>query len=145
MPTHSNILEDDDRIAALVRSAKRVAVLGIRSEAHADRPAFYVAKYIQDRGAEIVPVPVYEADVPTILGEKVVRRLSDVEGPVDIVDVFRRPGDIPPHVADLKALKPRAVWFQLGIVNDEAARELAEAGILVVQDRCLKVEWGRFR
>ena len=60
MPTHPNILEDDTRIGELVRSTKRVAVLGIRSEAYADRPAFYVAKYIQDRGAEVVPVPVHE-------------------------------------------------------------------------------------
>lgn len=145
MPTHPNILEDEDRIAELVRSARRVAVLGIRSEAHADRPAFYVAKYIHDRGAEVIPVPVYEPNVSTILGAEVVRSLKDVKGPVDIVDVFRKPADIPGHVADLKALKPRAVWFQLGIVNDEAARELAEAGILVVQDHCLKVEWGRHR
>jgi predicted CoA-binding protein len=128
-----------------VRSAKRVAVLGIRSEAHADRPAHYVAKFIHDRGAEIVPVPVYEPEVERILGENVVRRLGEIEGAVDIVDVFRKASDIPAHVADLKALKPRAVWFQLGIANDAAARELAEAGILVVQDRCLKVEWGRFR
>ena len=145
MMTHPNILEDDARIGELVRSAKRVAVLGIRSEAHSDRPAFYVAKYIHDRGAEVIPVPVHEPDATTILGAPVVRRLGEVKGAVDIVDVFRRPGDIPPHVADLKALKPRAVWFQLGIVNDEAARELAEAGILVVQDRCLKVEWSRHR
>jgi predicted CoA-binding protein len=52
---------------------------------------------------------------------------------------------LPAHVAEIKALKPRAAWFQLGIVNEEAARELAEAGILVVQDHCLKVEWGRHR
>jgi hypothetical protein len=145
MATHPNIIDDDDRIAELVRSAKRVAVLGIRSEAHSDRPAFYVAKYIHDRGAEVIPVPVYEPDADTILGAKVVRRLGDIEGPVDIVDVFRKPADIPAHVAELKALKPRAVWFQAGIVHDEAARELADAGILVVQDHCLKVEWGRFR
>jgi predicted CoA-binding protein len=73
----------------------------------------------------------------------VYRKLADVPGPVDIVDVFRRPSDIPPHVEDLKKLKPRAVWFQLGIRNDEAALALAEAGILVIQDRCLMVDWKR--
>lgn len=145
MATHPNIVEDEARIGELVRSAKRVAVLGIRSEAYADRPAHYVAKYIHDRGAEVIPVPVYEPKVEKILGAKVVRRLGEIPGAVDIVDVFRKSGDIPAHVADIKALKPRAVWFQLGIVNDEAARELAEAGILVVQDHCLKVEWGRHR
>jgi predicted CoA-binding protein len=145
MARHPNILEDDARIGELVRSSKRVAVLGIRSEKYADRAAHYVAKYVHDRGAEVIPVPVYEPDAKEILGAKVVRHLSEIEGPVDIVDVFRKSSDIPAHVAEIKALKPRAAWFQLGIVNDEAARELAEAGILVVQDHCLKVEWGRHR
>ncbi len=140
-----NLVEDPGRIAEIVRAAKRIAVLGIRSEAHADRPAFYVAEYLAARGAEIVPVPVYEPAVTEILGQKVYRKLVDIPGPVDVVDVFRRPHDIPAHLPDLLALSPRVVWFQAGIRNDEAARVLADAGILVVQDHCLKVEWGRSR
>ena len=145
MSTHPHILTDEARIGDLVRSAKRVAVLGIKTEAQADQPAFYVAKYVQDHGAEVIPVPVYYPDAREILGQKVYRRVADVPGPIDIVDVFRRPADIPAHLEDLKAAKPRAVWFQAGIRNDEAARQLAEAGILVVQDHCLKVEWARHR
>ena len=141
MVSHPNILEDERRVGDLVRSARRIAVLGIKTEAQADQAAFYVPAYLQSAGAEIVPVPVYYPEVKEILGQRVYRNVAEVPGPIDIVDVFRRPSDIPPHVADLKNAKPRAVWFQLGIRNDEAARELAEAGILVVQDLCLKVEW----
>ncbi|HVP69500.1 MAG TPA: CoA-binding protein [Anaeromyxobacteraceae bacterium] len=138
-----NLLEDDDRIAALLRSSKRIAVLGIRTEEAADRPAFYVPKYLAEHGAEVVPVPVHHPEATRILGAKVYRQVADVPGPVDIVDVFRRPRDIPAHVADILAKRPRAVWFQLGIRNDAAAEELARAGILVVQDRCLMVDWRR--
>jgi predicted CoA-binding protein len=145
MPSPQNLVEDADRIEEIVRSAERIAVLGIRSEAYSDRPAFFVAEYLQEHGAQIIPVPVYEPDVTQILGQKVYRKLTDVPRPVDIVDVFRRPKDIPPHVGDLLALRPRVVWFQLGIRHDDAARALADAGILVVQDHCLKVEWRRYR
>ena len=145
MDARANLIEDPARIADLVRSARRVAVLGIKTERQADRAAYYVPAYLAAAGAEIVPVPVYYPEVQEILGAKVYRNLADVPGPVDIVDVFRRPADIPQHVADLKRLGPRAVWFQTGIRNDEAAQELAEAGIQVVQDRCLMVEWRRHR
>jgi predicted CoA-binding protein len=140
-----NLIEDDARIGEIVRAAKRVAVLGIKTEGQADQAAFYVAQFIQARGAKVVPVPVYYPDASTILGEPVHRKLAEVPGPIDILDVFRRPADITAHVADMKALRPRCVWFQLGIRTDEAARELAAAGIAVVQDRCLKVEWARHR
>ncbi len=141
MDVHQNLVEDEARIGELVRSARRIAVLGIKTEQQAGQAAFYVPAALAADGADIVPVPVYYPDVDRILGQKVYRRLADVPGPVDIVDVFRRPADIPQHVPDIVQLKPRAVWFQLGIRNDEAALELALAGILVVQDRCLMVEW----
>jgi len=140
-----NLLESDAAIGELVRSAKRVAVLGVKTEAQVDQAAFYVAKYVADHGAEVIPVPVYYPDVTEILGRKVYRQVSDVPGTVDIVDVFRRPTDIPAHLPDLLAKKPGAVWFQLGIRNDAAAEELARAGIQVVQDRCLLVEWRSHR
>jgi predicted CoA-binding protein len=140
-----NLLESDAAIGELVRSARRVAVLGVKTEAQVDQAAFYVAKYVADHGAEVIPVPVYYPDVTEILGRKVYRKVSDVPGTVDIVDVFRRPTDIPAHLSDLLAKKPGAVWFQLGIRNDAAAEELARAGIQVVQDRCLLVEWRSHR
>lgn len=94
-------------------------------------------------GYEIIPVPTYFPDVTEIMGKRVYRTLAEIGRPIDMVNVFRRPGDIPPHVDDILAAKPKYVWFQLGIRNDEAAQKLAEAGIKVVQDRCLMVEQGR--
>jgi predicted CoA-binding protein len=86
---------------------------------------------------------VYHPDATSILGRPVYRTLSDVPGTIDLVDVFRRPSDIPPHVPDILAARPRAVWFQSGIRHDEVALELTHNGITVVQDRCLLVEHRR--
>ncbi len=136
------ILDDDTKIRDLLRSTRRIAVLGIKT-ADSGQPAYYVPAYAQRAGYEVIPVPVYYPDVTEILGRKVYRKVADVPGEVDLVDVFRKPSDIPPHLDDLLAKKPRAVWFQLGIRNAAAAEVLARAGIQVVQDRCLKVEWAR--
>ncbi len=138
-----NLIDDDDGIRRLLADAKRVAVLGIKTEAQADQAAFYVPRFLADVGVEVVPVPVYYPEAKTILGQPVYRKLSDVPGGVDLVDVFRRPADVPGHVEDLLAKRPRAVWLQLGIRNDQAAEALARQGIRVVQDRCLMVEWRR--
>jgi predicted CoA-binding protein len=81
--------------------------------------------------------------VTEILGRPVYRTLAAVPGPIDMVNVFRRPPDIPPHVPDILAAKPQVVWLQLGIAHQEAAETLARAGIRVVQDRCLMVEHRR--
>jgi predicted CoA-binding protein len=137
------LVEDDAGVRALLARVRRVAVLGIRSEARAERPAHYVAAALARAGVEIVPVPVYEPQVTTILGRPVYRRLTDVPGPIDLVDVFRRAPDVPAHLPDLLAARPAAVWLQSGIRNDAAAEVLARAGIAVVQDRCLMVEWAR--
>jgi predicted CoA-binding protein len=137
-----NLIEDDGaRIDELLRSARRVAVLGIKTESQRSQPAFYVAASLQQMGLTIVPVPVYFPDAVEILGEKVYRKLAEVPGPVDIVDVFRRSGDVAAHLPDLLAKKPRAVWLQSGIRDDHTAEALAQAGILVVQDRCLMVDY----
>lgn len=138
-----NLVEDEAGIRAMVQDTRRVAVLGIKTEAQAGQAAFYVPEYLAQAGVEVVPVPVYFPEVTEILGRKVYRRLQDIPGEVDMVDVFRRPADIDQHVEDILAKRPRYVWFQSGIVNDAAARRLAEAGIKVVQDRCLMVEHRR--
>lgn len=142
-PWRENLVETDEAIRALLATTRRVAVLGIKTEEQATAPAYTVPAYLASAGVEILPVPVYYPDARTILGRPVFRRVADVPGPVDIVDVFRRPADVPPHVPDIVAKRPRAVWMQLGIRNDAAAEALAREGILVVQDRCLKVEWAR--
>jgi hypothetical protein len=130
-------------IARVVRECKRIAVLGIKTEAQRDQPAFYVPEYMTRAGYDIVPVPVYYPDVTEILGQPVYRTVSAVPGPVDMVNVFRRSKDIPPHVDDILAARPRVVWLQLGIRHDQAAETFARAGIQVVQDRCLLVEHRR--
>lgn len=142
--SHPNILEDEASIAQLVRSLRRVAVLGIKTGEQADQPAYYVPHYLQEAGIEVVPVPVYYPDATEILGQRVYRRLMDVPGELDLVDVFRRSQDVPPHLSDLLGKKPRAVWLQLGIRHDATAQALAEAGIQVVQNRCLMVDHRRY-
>lgn len=139
----TNLITDSKGILDVIRETKTIAVLGIKPESHADQAAFYVPAHMAAAGYEVVPVPVYYPDITEILGKRVFRKLSDINAPIDMVNVFRRPSDIPPHVNDIIAARPKSVWFQLGIRNDAAAQELAEAGIKVVQDRCLMVEEGR--
>lgn len=139
-----NIVESDDAAREILRETRRVAVLGIKPESRAARAAHYVPRYLQDVGYEVVPVPVYYPDVTEILGEPVYRTVAAIPGAVDMVDVFRRPKDIPPHVEDLIAKRPTVVWFQMGIRNDEAAEQLARAGIRVVQNRCTMADHRRF-
>ena len=140
---HDNLIETQDGIATLLKNVRRIAVLGVKTEAQADQAAFYVAKYLVSAGLDMIPVPVYFPEVASILDRPVYRKLADIPGPVDLVDVFRRPQDIDAHLDDILAKKPAAVWFQLGIRNDAAAEKLARAGIQVVQDRCLMVEHRR--
>lgn len=140
----NNIIEDVEGIRQILLSTKRVAVLGIRSEKDCSRPAFYVPQYLVSAGLEVIPVPVHDLKVNAILGQPVFRRLADIPGELDLVDVFRRSQDIPAHLVDLLAKKPTAVWFQSGIRNDEIAERLAQAGIKVVQDRCLMVDHRRY-
>jgi predicted CoA-binding protein len=135
MSWQDNLLAATEQIRDLIKSTKRIAVLGIKTDAQADQPSVYVPQYMQRAGFDIVPVPVYYPDVTTILGEKVYRKLIDIPGAVDMVDVFRRPNDITGHIDDILAKQPTSVWFQSGIRNDHAAEIFAKAGIKVVQDR----------
>ena len=144
MDWRDKLLDTPEQIDALLAATRRVAVLGIKTEAQADQPAFYVPRYLADAGLDVVPVPVYFPEVTRILDRAVYRTLAEVPPPIDLVDVFRRPQDLPAHLDDILAAKPAAVWLQSGIRNDAFAGELARAGIAVVQDRCLMVEHRRF-
>lgn len=137
----ARLIEDSEGIRRILAETKRIAVLGIKIDE--SQPAYYVPEYAKQAGYEIIPVPVYYPEATEILGEKVYRSVAAVPGEVDMVNVFRRPNDIEPHVEDIIAKKPRVVWFQLGIRNDRAAERFAKAGIEVVQDRCLLVELRR--
>ena len=140
MNWEDNLLHTDQQVKELLGMVKNIAVLGIKPETHASQPAFYVSKYMAIAGYEIIPVPVYYPDVTEILGRKVYRNLEDVPVGIDLLNIFRRSEDIPKHTEEILAKKPKAVWFQLGIRNDEVAETLAKAGIQVVQDMCLMVE-----
>lgn len=139
------LLAGHRQIDALLSGLRRIAVLGIKPETHAGQPAHMIPAYMQRQGYEVIPVPVYYPDVTEILGQPVFRRLQDVPGRIDLVDVFRRPQDLMPHLDDILASKPRAVWLQTGIRHDEFASALVRAGIDVVQDECLMVEHRRWR
>src|SRR4030095_9787345 len=135
MNWQTNILSAPEQIHDLIHQTKRIAVLGIKTDAQADQPSVYVPMYLKKAGFEIVPVPVYYPEATIILGDKVYRKLMEIPGDIDMVDVFRRPHDINGHVDDILAKKPKSVWFQSGIRNDAAAEIFAKAGIKVVQDR----------
>src|SRR5258708_1989499 len=135
----SQLIETDEGVGVLLEATHRIAVLGIKTE-DSGQPAYYVPEYAHHAGYEIVPVPVYYPDVREILGQPVYRSISEIPGNVDMVNVFRRPRDIPAHLDDILAKKPKSVWFQLGIRNDIAAERLARAGLEAAQDRCLMVE-----
>ncbi len=136
-----HLVESPARIQQILENTRRIAVLGMKPDA--SQPAYYVPEYAAHAGYEIVPVPVYYPDLTEMMGEKVYRKLADIPGDIDLVDVFRRPKDIVQHLDDILAKKPKTVWFQLGIRNDEAAERLAKAGIDVIQDHCLLVELQR--
>jgi predicted CoA-binding protein len=140
MNWQDNLISDSARIRELIGSTKTIAVLGIKTEAQAGQPAFYVPRYLDSAGFEVIPVPVYYPGVTTILGQTVYRQLVDIPNEVDLVNVFRRPQDVPAHLQDMLAKKPNAVWMQSGISHAEVAETLAKAGIKVVQDRCLMVD-----
>jgi len=140
MNWEDNLIDDQNGLRNLLAETKTIAVLGIKTEAQAGQPAFYVPQYLQRAGFQIVPVPVYYPEVTHILGQPVYRKLKEIPFPIDLVDVFRRSQDVEPHLDDILAASPKAVWMQSGIQHDAVAEKLAKAGIKVVQDRCLMVD-----
>lgn len=132
----------DQEVAAVLRDARIVAVLGAHEQP--TRPAFYVPDYLQGQGYRIVPVnPLLEGK--TLWGERVRATLAEIAEKVDVVDVFRRPDLLHDHLADILAMqpRPRVVWLQQGIRNDDFARAIVAAGMDVVQDRCTLAEHRR--
>ncbi len=126
---------NDARIREILTTSPTIAVLGIHEEP--EKAAFYVPEYLADEGYKIIGVnPTFAGR--EMFGTQVRSTLAEIGEPVDIVDVFRRPDAIPAHIDDILAMTPRpkVVWFQLGIKNEDAARVLEAAGITVVQNRC---------
>ena len=138
----ANLVVDDAGLAAILRDAKTVAVLGAKADPA--EAAYYVPAYLHAHGYRILPVnPLIEGR--ELFGVRVVSTLADLAEPPDLVEVFRRPAVLTAHAREILALpaRPAVVWFQLGIENDEAAERLARAGIRVVQNRCMMPEHRR--
>lgn len=129
-----------EEIAALLKSSRTIAVVGLSP--NPSRPSHSVSDYMKSQGYRIVPVRPACAE---ILGEPCYPSLDDVPVPVDIVDVFRRPEHVPDIVEAAIRKKARAVWLQEGVVHNAAAKRTREAGLLVIQDRCILKEHYRLR
>ena len=131
--------DDSDKLRRILKTAKTIAVVGLSAQWH--RPSYFAAKYMQEHGYRIVPVnPMYDG----ILGEKCYKSLRDVPGPVDVVDCFRKSAEIPAIAEDAIAIGAKVLWMQLGVENAAARRRAEEAGLEVVENRCVKIEHGRF-
>ena len=136
------LLTDTEEVKRVLRESKTVAVLG--ANVRESKPAHYVPKYLYGEGYTIYPVnPVHEGK--TLFGEPFVPKLSDLQGPIDVVDIFRRSEALSEHVDDILAMEPhpKVVWFQSGIRHDEVAEQLSEAGIDVIQSRCMLADHQR--
>lgn len=131
-----------DEIRAILRQAKTIAVLGASSKSR--RAGHYVPRYLHDAGYDVIPVNP-EISGETLFGRDAVSQLSEIEVPVDVLDVFRRASHLPGHLDDILAMDPlpKVVWLQQGIRHDEVAAALIEAGIDVVQDRCMLADHQR--
>ena len=122
----------------ILNDYKRVAMVGLSDDW--SRPSNFAAKYLLDHGFEVIPVnPKYSE----ILGQKCYADLREIPTPVDIVDLFQRVERIPPFVDQAIEIGARVVWMQLGIVHEEAAQKARDAGLEVVMDRCMKIEYAR--
>jgi uncharacterized protein len=126
-----------DRAVELMRDARTIAVVGVSSQ---EKPANGIARYLIEAGFTVYLVNPFERE---LLGRPVYPSVRDLPERMDIVDIFRRPVDVPPIVEDAIAAGARCVWMQLGIVNEEAAQRAREAGLEVVMDRCTKIEHWR--
>lgn len=139
-----NLVEDDAGLRAVLEGVRRIAVVGIKDERRTYEPAHYIARYLQEVGYEVAGV---NPGITQTLGIAVQPTIPDLDPPAELLDVFRRAENIPAHADEVLALpperRPKVFWMQLGIRHDEAARRMAEAGILVVQDRCILVEHRR--
>ena len=132
------VTDDIPGIRRVLSNYRTVAVVGLSANWY--RPSYFAAKYLQDHGFRVIPVnPAYEE----VLGERCYPSLRDVPEPVDVVDCFRRAEDIPPIVDEAIDIGAKVLWLQLGVINEAAARRAHEAGMEVVMDRCMKIEYAR--
>jgi len=129
---------DIPTLRRILQENRSIAVVGLSANWY--RPSFFAAKYLQNHGYRIIPVnPAYES----VLGERCYPSLTAIPEPVDVVDCFRRAEEIPPLAEQAVAMGAKVLWLQLGVIHEAAARLAREAGLDVVQDRCMKIEHAR--
>jgi len=133
-----SMVDDIAGLRRILAQTRTIAVVGLSANWY--RPSYFAAKYMQDHGYRIVPVNPAYAEV---LGERCYPTIAAIPGPVDMVDCFRKPAEIPPLAREAVAKGAKVLWMQLGIRNDEAARIACDAGLDVVMDRCVKIEHAR--
>ena len=132
-------MDDSDKLRRLLRSSRTIAVVGLSAQWH--RPSYFAAKYLQEHGYRVIPVnPTY----PEILGEKSYKRLADIPERIDVVDCFRKSSEIAAIADEAIAIGAKVLWMQLGVESPEARRKAEAAGLEVVENRCMKIEHGRF-
>jgi predicted CoA-binding protein len=130
--------DDIPTIRRILKENHTIAMVGLSADWF--RPSFFAAKYLKDHGFRVIPVnPRYDE----ILGEKSYARVQDIPEPIDVVDCFRKPEDIPPLADAAIEVGAKVLWMQLGIVNEEAAAKAEEAGLEVIMNRCMKIEFAR--
>ena len=131
--------DDSEKLRRILRTSRVIAVVGLSAQWH--RPSFFAAKYMQEHGYRVIPVnPMYDS----ILGERCFKALRDIPEKVDIVDFFRKSSEITAIADDAIAIGAKVLWMQLGVENTEARRKAEAAGLEVVENRCVKIEHGRF-
>ena len=130
--------DDIAELRRILKTCRTIAVVGLSAQWH--RPSYFAAKYLQQHGYRIVPVNPHYAE---ILGERCYPSLADIAQPVDMVDVFRRTGDVMPVAEEAIAIGAKVLWQQLGVTNEAAANKAEAAGLEAVMDRCVKIEQAR--
>ncbi len=129
---------DNTTIRRILDESRTIAMVGLSGNWY--RPSYFAAKYLLDKGYQVIPVnPGYEE----ILGQKCYPDLKSIPEDVDVVDLFQRSERVPGFVQPSIDIGARVLWLQLGVVNDEAAEQARAAGLEVVQDRCMKIEYAR--
>jgi predicted CoA-binding protein len=130
----------NEQLVGIYRTVRTIAMVG--ASPNWNRPSYFVMKYLQRKGYRVIPVNPVAAG-QEILGEKAVADLASIDVPVDVVDIFRRADAVPAIVEDAIRIGARGVWMQLGIRHQQAAERAEAAGLTVIQNRCMKIEFGR--
>lgn len=130
--------DDINTLRRILKDSHTIAMVGLSEKWH--RPSNFAAKYLLEHGYKVIPVnPAYKE----VLGQTCYPDLKSIPEPVDVVDIFRKPEDVPPLVDDAIAIGAKVVWMQIGVIHEEAAKKARDAGLDVVMDRCMKIEYAR--